>query len=252
MPTERSERLEIWDSAASPLVTPSLLNCDFAQVGRVLEAMAAGGVVAAHLDVMDGHFVPNLSYGPPVIADWRKVSDLPFESHLMIERPEAVIEDYARAGSDSIVIHVEAAADPGGTLKAIQALGCRAGLALNPETPVDAVETFLDQADSILVMSVHPGFGGQAFIPEVLEKVRRLRARAARPDLRISIDGGINASTADRAVGAGATQLVVGSASYRADGMFEAATLASVAEAARRGTQRGESPSDRSGASSTA
>jgi ribulose-phosphate 3-epimerase len=228
----RAERLAVWDAAKAPLITPSLLSCDFSRVGDEIAALEAAGVVALHLDVMDGHFVPNLSYGPPVIARWRERTDLPFDTHLMISNPEQYIGDYAKAGADSLLVHAEVARDPGDLLARIRDLGCRAGLVVNPPTPWQAVEPYLHQLDSVLVMSVMPGFGGQAFQPQVLEKVRAIRA--AKPDLRISIDGGINRQTAAEATAAGATQMVVGSATFRADGNYRAA-LEEVASAALAG-----------------
>jgi ribulose-phosphate 3-epimerase len=236
MPIERSDRLRSWDGARAPLITPSLLDCDFARVGQEIASLEEAGVVALHLDVMDGHFVPNLSYGPPVVADWRAVTDLPFDAHLMISNPAEYLDAFVDAGADSILVHAEVLPEPGDLLKRIRDRGCRAGLVINPPTPWTVVEPHLDQLDSVLVMSVMPGFGGQKFQDAVLEKVRAIRA--ARPALRVAIDGGINATTADRATEAGATQLVVGSATYRADGNY-AASLGEVAEAARRGLQRG-------------
>jgi ribulose-phosphate 3-epimerase len=236
MPIERSDRLRSWDGARAPLITPSLLDCDFARVGQEIASLEEAGVVALHLDVMDGHFVPNLSYGPPVVADWRAVTDLPFDAHLMITNPAEYLDAFVDAGADSILVHAEVLPEPGDLLKRIRDRGCRAGLVINPPTPWTVVEPHLDQLDSVLVMSVMPGFGGQKFQDAVLEKVRAIRA--ARPALRVAIDGGINATTADRATEAGATQLVVGSATYRADGNY-AASLGEVAEAARRGLQRG-------------
>jgi ribulose-phosphate 3-epimerase len=239
MPSERTERLRVWDGAAAPLITPSLLDCDFAKVGREIAALEAAGVVALHLDVMDGHFVPNLSYGPPVVKDWRAVTDLPFDVHLMISNPAEYLDAFVEAGADSILVHAEVLPEPAELLARIRGLGCRAGLVINPPTPWTVVEPHLDRVDSVLVMSVMPGFGGQSFQPEVLEKVRAIRR--ARPGLRVAVDGGIKAGTAAEATEAGATQLVVGSATYRADGNY-AAALGEVAEAARRGLERGGAP----------
>ena len=232
----RAARLEVLESAAKPLVTPSLLNCDFARVGEELEALKAAGVVAVHLDVMDGHFVPNLSYGAPVVKDWRRRTDFPFDAHLMISEPARYADAFIDAGCDRILFHIEVEPDPTALLRKIRATGCRAGLVVNPPTPVDSVLPYLAEADAVLIMSVHPGFGGQSFLAEVLEKVRALKA--ARPGLPVAIDGGINAHTVARAVSAGATELVVGSATFRPDGNY-AAALAEVAEAARRGLERG-------------
>ncbi len=250
MPKDRTERLRAWDTALAPFITPSLLDCNFSKVGAEIASLEAAGVVALHLDVMDGHFVPNLSYGPPVIKDWRPLTDLPFDVHLMMSNPEAHLDAFVEAGADSILIQIEAVPAPSELLQRIRGAGCRAGLVINPPTPLDQVESYLDQVDSVLVMSVMPGFGGQKFQDGVLSKVQRLRA--LRPNLRIAMDGGINAGTAERVTRAGTEQLVVGSATYRADGNY-AAALAEVAEAARRGIERGEAHSDTSSeASSTA
>lgn len=231
-PAERSARLDAFNAAARPVVTPSLLNCDFARMAEELAAVKQAGAVAVHLDVMDGHFVPNLSYGAPLIADWRPRTDLPFDAHLMISDPARYLDDFVRAGCDIINFHIEVVPEPTLLLRRIRASGCQAALALNPPTPLSAIEPYLDEVDAVLVMSVMPGFGGQKFDGEVLEKVRALRA--SRPELRISIDGGINPSTVGIAVAAGATQLVAGSAVFRSDGNY-AAALAELAQGARRG-----------------
>jgi ribulose-phosphate 3-epimerase len=210
---QRPERLAAFDAAATPLVTPSLLNCDFARVGDALRELERAGVEAVHLDVMDGHFVPNLTYGPPLIKDWRSRTNFPFDAHLMISDPATYLDAFIDAGCDLIIVHIEVLPDPVPLLQEIQAKGCRACLTLNPPTPVERVLPFLDQVDGVLVMSVMPGFGGQTFDPSALGKLRRLRAE--RPDLRLSIDGGIKARNAREAVAAGANQLVVGSAIFR-------------------------------------
>ena len=221
------------------MLTPSLLDCDFARVGEEIAALERAGVVAAHLDVMDGHFVPNLSYGAPVVKSWRRRTDMPFDAHLMISEPARYIDDFITAGADVILFHIEVVPEPVDLLRRIRRSGCQAGLVLNPPTPAEAVLPYLAEVDSVLVMSVMPGKGGQAFQSPVLSKVRAIRA--ARPTLRISIDGGINARTADQATAAGATQLVVGSATWRPDGNY-AAALAEVAAAARRGLEQGGDP----------
>lgn len=233
-PATREARLEVWKSAAHPLVTPSLLNCDFARMADELEALKQAGTVAVHLDVMDGHFVPNFTYGAPVIKDWRPRTDFPFDTHLMMSDPGRYVDDFIQAGCDIIIFHIEAVPDPVPLLRKIRGAGCHASLALNPPTPVSALEPFLDELDAVLVMSVMPGFGGQAFEPSVLEKVRALRA--ARPELLISIDGGINPTTATEAVAAGVNQLVAGSAVFRNDGNY-AAALAELVQGARRGIE---------------
>jgi ribulose-phosphate 3-epimerase len=244
---ERSDRLRIWDAAERPVVTPSLLNSDFARMAEELDALRRARAVGVHLDVMDGHFVPNLSYGPPVIADWRPRTDFPFDTHLMIADPARYLDDFVRAGCDLIIVHIEAVPEPTELLRRIRGAGCRAVLALNPPTPLGSIEPYLDELDGVLVMSVMPGFGGQEFEASVLDKVRALRA--SRPGLAISIDGGINPGTAAEAVAAGVTQLVAGSAVFRGDGNY-AAALAELAEGARRGLLRGGGPAPRPGSPS--
>ncbi|MDR3637778.1 MAG: ribulose-phosphate 3-epimerase [Isosphaeraceae bacterium] len=229
-PPDRAARLTRLNSVPTPFVTPSLLNCDFGRVGEELAALKQAGTVAVHLDVMDGHFVPNLSYGAPVIADWRKYTEFPFDTHLMIADPGRYLDDFIDAGCDVIIFHIEAVPEPVPLLRRIRAAGCQAALSLNPPTPLAAIEPFLDELDAVLVMSVMPGFGGQKFEAQVLDKVRALRSQ--RPGLRISIDGGINRTTVGEAVAAGATQLVAGSAVFRSDGNY-AAALAELAEGAR-------------------
>jgi ribulose-phosphate 3-epimerase len=227
----REERLHAWDSADRPVITPSLLSCDFSVVTDELAALKEIGIVGVHLDVMDGHFVPNITFGAPVIASWRKRTDFFFDTHLMISEPGRYVDDFIKAGCDKIDFQIEAVPDPTSLLRRIRQSGCRAGLVLNPPTPLSAIMPFLAEVDAVLVMSVMPGFGGQSFDPSVLAKVRALRA--ARPMLPISIDGGINASTAGSAVEAGVTQLVSGSAIFRPDGNY-AAALAELAGAAQR------------------
>lgn len=199
-----------------PHISASVLNADFARLGDEVARATAGGVDSVHLDVMDGHFVDNISFGAPVVAALRPHSDLPFHAHLMIDEPLRYAADFARAGSDVIVFHVEAADAPDKVISAIHDAGRQAGLALNPETPAESVHPFLGRIQLLLVMTVHPGFGGQVFLADVLPKLEALAGEAAARglDLPIAVDGGVNAATIGSAYGAGGEILVVGSALY--------------------------------------
>ncbi len=230
---DRPARLDLLDTAPRPFVTPSLLDCDFSRIREELSTLEKAGVHAVHLDVMDGHFVPNLSYGAMMIADWRPLTNMSFDAHLMISDPAKYLDSFINAGCDTIVFHIEAVPDPTELLRAIRRTGCRAGLSLNPPTPVESVLPYLAEVDKILVMSVMPGFGGQSFDPKVLDKVRTLRA--ARPGLEISIDGGIKPTNAAEVVAAGVTQLVVGSFIWREDGNY-GASLTELDQAIQRGS----------------
>jgi ribulose-phosphate 3-epimerase len=203
-----------------PHISASLLNADFARLGDEVARAAAGGVDSIHLDVMDGHFVDNISFGAPVVAAVRPRTDLPFHAHLMIDQPLRYAEDFARAGSDVLVFHVEAGDDPDAVIDAIRAAGKQPGLAVNPETAAEAVHPFLDRIDLLLVMTVHPGFGGQAFLADVLPKLSALAAEVERRglDLPIAVDGGVNLDTIGAAHQAGGEILVVGSALYGHEG----------------------------------
>jgi len=206
---------------AAPLIAPSMLKCDFANLHREVELLESAGTRLLHLDVMDGHFVPNLSYGPIVIKSLRAITKLPFEAHLMISEPDRYLDDYLDAGCNLITFHIEAAPEPTQLLQRIRKGGAAAGLALNPNTPVEAVFPFIAECDLILVMSVEPGFGGQKFMPSALEKLRRLAPRTGN-DRLLSIDGGIGPATIPLAASAGARQFVVGSAIFDAPDYREA------------------------------
>jgi ribulose-phosphate 3-epimerase len=199
--------------SATPLIAPSMLKCDFANLHREVELLESAGAKLLHLDVMDGHFVPNLSYGAVVIRSLRDLTGLPFEAHLMISDPERYLDDFLEAGCNVITFHIEAVPQPLGLLRRIRAAGAAAGLALNPATPVETLLPFVPECDLVLVMSVNPGFGGQKFMPETLEKVRRLAPHTGTNRL-LSIDGGIGLATIPLAARAGACQFVVGSAIF--------------------------------------
>lgn len=192
-------------------IAPSILSADFSRLGEEIRNVEASGCDIIHVDVMDGHFVPNLTIGPPVVKSLRKITKLPLDVHLMIEEPIQYIEEFKKAGSDWITVHVEACKDIKKTLDVIKQNGAKAGMSLRPGTPVESLFPYLSQLDLILVMSVEPGFGGQSFMPEMMEKVKVLRPRF---NGMISVDGGVNAETAAHAVQAGADILVAGTAVF--------------------------------------
>ncbi|TWH49091.1 ribulose-phosphate 3-epimerase [Sporomusa sp. KB1] len=205
-------------------VAPSILSADFSQLANEIIKIEEAGADWVHIDVMDGHFVPNLTFGPPVVAAIRKVTKLPFDVHLMVTNPQDLIEPFIKAGADIITVHAETAPHLHRLLQTIKEHGKKAGVSLNPSTPLTVVEEVLDDLDMILIMSVNPGFGGQKFIPGAIDKIARLRAKIEQRKLTIAIevDGGINASTARQVIAAGATILVAGSAVYGAPDMRQA------------------------------
>jgi ribulose-phosphate 3-epimerase len=212
--------------AHGPVVLPALLLCDFGHLAREVERLEAAGATALHLDVMDGRFVPQLTYGPVVVEAVRRAAKVPLEVHLMIEEPERTLADYAQLGADILTVHVEALADPRRTLEAISSLGPRAHLALSPDTPVDRVEPFLDACDGVLVMSVEPGYGGQRFNPVAIGKLARLAEIRSRSGaaFRLGVDGGIASDTVAAVAAAGAELIVAGSAVIRSHDYARAIT----------------------------
>lgn len=194
-------------------IAPSILSADFAKLGQEIAEVQAAGVEMVHLDVMDGHFVPNLTIGPPVVKSIRKTTDLFFDAHLMISEPEKYIESFVQAGVNNITFHIEVANEPLKIADKLHKLGCSASICLNPETPVEAIEPVAKFFDMVLVMTVHPGFGAQKFMPDAAKKVIRVR-EIVGPDIRVEVDGGIDQNTAPIVVSYGADTLVAGNAIF--------------------------------------
>jgi ribulose-phosphate 3-epimerase len=208
-------------------IAPSILSADFARLGEEVRAVTAAGADYLHIDVMDGHFVPNLTIGPAVVKALRPHSALPFDVHLMISPVDPFVADFAGAGADIITVHPEAGPHLHRTLQLIKSLGKKAGVSINPATPLDVVDNVLDAVDLVLVMSVNPGFGGQSFITSQLDKIRALRRRidATGRAIDLEVDGGINPETARAAIAAGADVLVAGTATFSGGASAHAANI---------------------------
>ena len=198
-------------------VSPSMLSCDFSNMQREIERITKAGADYVHLDVMDGNFVPNITFGAPIIKAIRKYSDLPFDVHLMIDAPHRYIEDFAKSGADIITFHIEAEKDVEGTIKKIKKLGVKAGLSVKPSTPVEKVFPYLKDLDLVLVMTVEPGFGGQSFMEDMMEKVKKVKSEIKKEGLKteIEVDGGINDKTAKISSDAGADVCVAGTSVFK-------------------------------------
>jgi ribulose-phosphate 3-epimerase len=197
-------------------IAPSILSADFAKLGEEIKDVERGGADYIHVDVMDGHFVPNITIGPLIVEAIRPVTGLPLDVHLMIENPDKYIEAFAKAGADYITVHVEASRHLHRTIQLIKSTGVKAGVVINPATPVESLKHIIEDIDMVLLMSVNPGFGGQKFISSVLPKIRQVKELAdeLNPNLEIEVDGGVNEETAKLCVEAGATVLVAGSAVF--------------------------------------
>ena len=194
-------------------IAPSILSADFARLADEIAVIASAGVNIVHLDVMDGHFVPNITIGPPVIAKLRRYSSLVFDSHLMISEPAKYVERFVEAGVNHITFHIEAADEPEKLIDKIHEFGCTAGICLNPDTPVKAIEVVAPLCDMVLVMTVHPGFGAQEFMPEAAKKIIKVR-EIVGPDIRVEVDGGIDPQTTPLVVSYGADTIVAGNAIF--------------------------------------
>ena len=211
-------------------ISPSILSADFSRLGEDVQAVDRAGADYIHIDVMDGHFVPNITIGPLVVEALRKVTDKPLDVHLMIENPDLYIADFAKAGADIITVHQEAVPHLHRTVQLIKSLGKKAGVSLNPATPVETLDIILDELDLVLIMSVNPGFGGQSFIPSALDKIRALRQRITERGLstELEVDGGVKIDNIREVVAAGADVLVAGSAVFNTENY--AATMTALRE----------------------
>ena len=213
-------------------ICPSILSADFSKLGQDVHDMMSAGADVVHVDIMDGHFVPNISFGPAVMQSIRKVTQAPFDVHLMISPVDPYIDAFAKAGADVITVHVEAGPHLHRTLQAVKAAGCKVGVTMNPGTHESSIAHVLDMVDLVLVMSVNPGFGGQSFIRSGLEKIRSIREMIAGRDIDLEVDGGVTPENAAEVVAAGANWLVAGSAAFKGGPAHYAANVAALRAAA--------------------
>jgi len=203
-------------NAIKKIIAPSILSADFSRLGEEIAAIERGGADWVHVDVMDGHFVPNITIGPPVVASIRKITKLPLDVHLMIQDPDKYIEKFAKAGADIITVHVETSPHLHRSVQFIKDQGCKAGVSLNPATSLATLDHILSEVDMVLIMTVNPGFGGQEFIPSVLPKIKRLRKKITEKEIGVDIevDGGVNLNTISKAAQAGGNIFVAGNAVF--------------------------------------